>query len=178
MDVRTRILIFRHTKLTDSKKSKERSQGVCLIPVENTKGIGHPLYIIWKNIRARCYQPGATGYKYYGGRGIHMCASWLYSFDMFVEDMGERPDGHSVDRINNDGNYSPHNCRWTTDVVQANNQGMRTDNKSGVVGVSYIKNRDLWLARVRHNRRRVSLGVFPTVKAASESIQRWKKEQE
>lgn len=82
-----------------------------------------PEYRTWQNIKGRCLNPRNRDYKNYGSRGIIVCKRWLESFDAFLADMGPRPDRrHSIDRINNDGNYEPTNCRWATKQEQRVNQ--------------------------------------------------------
>ncbi|MBK7823042.1 MAG: helix-turn-helix domain-containing protein [Tessaracoccus sp.] len=78
-------------------------------------------YASWANMRARCNTPGAAGYANYGGRGIKVCARWD-SFENFLADMGERPKGTSLDRVNANGDYAPDNCRWATPTVQLLNR--------------------------------------------------------
>lgn len=81
-----------------------------------------PEYRSWEGMKQRCLNKNAKGYKNYGGRGIKVCGRWM-EFKNFLEDMGKKPKGkHSIDRINNEGNYEPLNCRWATDIEQASNQ--------------------------------------------------------
>lgn len=79
-------------------------------------------YSCWDNMKARCYNTKNTRYKDWGGRGIRVCDRWLESFAHFYEDMGDRPKGKSIDRIDNDGNYEPTNCKWSTPQEQALNK--------------------------------------------------------
>lgn len=76
----------------------------------------------YRNAKARCYYSGSARYAEYGGRGIKMCDRWLESFDAFLEDMGERPVGMTLDRIDLNGDYEPSNCRWATADKQSENR--------------------------------------------------------
>jgi hypothetical protein len=75
----------------------------------------------WISMLERCVDPLNASYRYYGARGIVVCARWASSFESFLADMGGRPEGTSLDRIDVDGNYQPDNCRWATRAVQMRN---------------------------------------------------------
>lgn len=81
--------------------------------------VNRATYKIWRGMIRRCRYPGCREWKWYGGRGIKVCDRWKY-FVCFLEDMGTRPEGMSIDRFPNpDGNYEPGNCRWATDEQQS-----------------------------------------------------------
>ena len=78
-------------------------------------------YIAWRSMRARCLKPSHKSWPDYGGRGIKICDSWL-KFENFLADMGEKPAGMQLDRVDNNGNYEPSNCRWATPMQNCNNR--------------------------------------------------------
>ena len=87
----------------------------------------HPLYVTWCDMRQRCNDENDPHYRYYGGRGITYCNAWT-DFHTFVSDMGERPDGYSLDRIDVNGNYCPENCQWATKSEQTKNRRLWVHN--------------------------------------------------
>ena len=90
----------------------------------NTHGMTKtPEYNSWRGMKNRCFNPNYQHYSHYGSRGITVCDRWKNSFQNFLADMGSRPTAkHSLDRIDNDGDYCPGNCRWATKAEQENNK--------------------------------------------------------
>lgn len=125
----------------------------------------HILYKKWENMKTRCLNQKVKEYKNYGGRGICICDEWLNSPKSFIE-WGMKngyEDGLTIDRINNDGNYEPSNCRWVTKKVQQRNQRViKSNNTSGFKGVSFYKKTQKWVAKIKINNHKIHLGYFLT----------------
>ena len=125
----------------------------------------HPLYNTYRGMRERCNNPNFWAYARYGGRGIKVCERWD-SFWLFVADMGVKPEGHTLDRKDNDGNYEPNNCRWATWSEQQQNRSMPTTNKLKIMGVSKHAKTDGYIARINGK----YLGYYNTPELAAAAV--------
>ena len=86
----------------------------------------HPLYKTWRGMIGRCYDEDSRGYKYCGAKGVRVCSHWFNFFDNFVADMGLRPQGMFLGRVDSGGHYMPGNCRWVTKEQLYNRQPLRS----------------------------------------------------
>lgn len=139
-----------------------------------------PEYRIWQQMIQRCHNPKRPQYRYWGGRGIVVCDLWRHSFVQFFADVGLRPSAqHTLDRIDNDGNYEPGNVRWATLSQQSGNRrrprkGSNANgrpNTSSFKGVSYKRHLKTkpWVARLYVNGRDRCLGCFATEQEAADA---------
>ena len=129
-----------------------------------------PVYSAWANMVQRCTNPKSPRWKDWGGRGITICKRWLI-FENFLRDMGERPKGMSLDRDDNDGNYGPKNCKWSTSKEQAahrRSKGFSKNNTSGTRYVYWHKTSKRWFVAKHTKGRLKSFGYFSTKEAAVE----------
>ena len=121
-------------------------------------------YQIHEGMLRRCNCPQQLGYENYGGRGINVRERWNPllggSFENFFEDMGEAPEGMSLDRIDFNDDYYKENCRWATNSIQGYNKGLDPNNTSGKSGVSFYTKQGKWSAEIHVENQHIRLGMF------------------
>ena len=139
---------------------------------------GTPEYRAWGGMIQRCTNPKDRTFKNYGGRDIQVCDRWR-KFTNFFSDMGLRPEGLSIDRINNNGNYEKSNCRWATWIEQNNNKRprkipkvykVRKDSKTGIAGICWRKRRQKYEVNKRVRGKRIYLGLFTNLNEAVNAL--------
>lgn len=128
-----------------------------------------PVYRVWQDLNKRCGNPNSPNYKYYGGRGISVCKAWRDAETFIRWAMANGyADTLTLDRVDNDGNYTPSNCRWTTRTVQSrNSRRLRSSNTSGYRGVSFDASRQRWQAKIKVDYKTLYLGRFDSPKEAA-----------
>lgn len=180
------MIIAEKTCKIEGCKNKYRSSGLCkkhynreyYREYNKTRLTNRSERLAHAALKQRCTNPNDRSYSHYGGRGIKVCGRWLNGenglsgFACFLNDMGERPSSkHSIDRINNDGNYEPSNCRWADSTTQAINRRIPKNNKSGFRGVSFSSSNSKWWATIKHNKRNISLGFYDTAEQAAKAYE-------
>lgn len=151
----------------DMKQGKVTSCGCLRKEMKTSHGMTkEPEYAVWNAMLQRCEKENYALYKNYGGRGIKVCERW-HKFANFIADMGRRPsDDHTLERVDNDGDYEPGNCRWDTRAAQSLNQRVRRDNKTGCRGVSLDSSSGYYQANINVEGKRVYLGRFSDIDSA------------
>ena len=157
--------------MLDVKNLKVKSCGCLKLKHGLTK---HRLFHVWDKMLQRCFNEKNKAYKNYGARGITVCKRWL-NVANFIKDMyPSYQEGLSIDRINNNGNYEPSNCRWTTRCIQSRNtRKLRIDNTSGYRGVIFAKTNKKWCSQISINKKHFCLGHFSTAIEAAKAYDQY-----
>ena len=127
-------------------------------------------YKSWEKMKKRCRDKNGDSYRHYGGRGIKVCERWLHSFSNFYADMGDRPAGHTLDRIDVNGNYEPSNCKWSSHQEQVINRRASAGRTCIYTGVSLHRITGKYRARTTIDGKLYYLGLFDDEEEAARSI--------
>jgi len=139
---------------------------------QNTGTYTSPEYVSWLKMKQRCLNPNDVAYHNYGGRGIIISDEWL-DFQNFYKDLGDKPSKeHTIDRINNDGNYEKDNCKWSTKHEQSSNRRKLTNNTSGTTGVMWNSQCNKWQATITSKGKHYHLGIYNEIEEAIEARSR------
>lgn len=150
-----------HTKSCGCWRIEQAGQGSV------THGMtGSKEYVIWYSMKQRCYYPNNDNYHRYGGRGIRVCPEWLNDFQQFYNDMGNCPEGLTLERKDCNGHYEPANCKWASKNVQGFNTNVRANNTTGRTGVYFNRRQGKWTAAIGTGGKLLHLGTFETQGAA------------
>ena len=138
---------------------------------DSSQNVKNRLLNIYNDMKQRCYYVNGARYKDYGGRGIKICDEWKSSFKNFKTWSLNNgyDDSLTIERIDNDKDYCPENCKWASYQIQSSNQRIRKDNSSGYRGVHFHSGTLKWVSNIQINRKRISLGYYKTAEEAHEA---------
>lgn len=157
------------TNFYDIREGKTKSCGCLKLSRITKHGFSRTkLYHVWISMKQRCVNKNSCNYHRYGYKGIKVCKEWYNDFMEFKKwsDRNGYKEGLTIDRIDNNGNYEPSNCRWTTHIIQSTNLSQLKTNKSGYKGVSWAKNIKEWICIISINNKSKRIGRYKTQKEA------------
>lgn len=164
----TTKLVRRQHLLSGSIKSCGCLIGETTAARNRTHGLtGTKTYVAWVNMIRRCEKATTRGFERYGGAGVSVCERW-HKFENFLADMGEAPQGMTIDRLDNAAGYSKDNCHWATPTTQARNRAFKST-PTGIKGVVFC--RDRFRAKIGVGYKQIHIGYFSTLEEAASARQ-------